>query len=98
VSDKPASPKPPLRERLRPLELLGISAVLGVFAGLVVLMATREIVLAAVFFGVAFIVSLVVLAMLALAVAPTGDERRDLAEQDQRSVLDRGDDERNRGH
>jgi hypothetical protein len=90
--------KPSLRERLRPLELLVISAVLGVFAGLVVLMATREVVLALVFLGIAFIVSLVVLAMLALTMAPTGDERSDLAEQDQRSVLDRGDDERNRGH
>ncbi len=97
MTDKPA-PKPPLRERLRPLELLGISAVLGVFAGLVVLMATREIVLAAVFLGIAFIVSLVVLAMLALAVAPDLAEQSDLAEQDQRSVLDRGDDKRNRGH
>jgi hypothetical protein len=90
--------KPSLRDRLRPLELLVISAVLGVFAGLVVLMATREVVLALVFLGIAFIVSLVVLAMLALTMAPTGDERSDLAEQDQRSVLDRGDDERNRGH
>jgi hypothetical protein len=90
--------KPSLRARLRPLELLVISAVLGVFAGLVVLMATREVVLALVFLGIAFIVSLVVLAMLALTMAPTGDERSDLAEQDQRSVLDRGDDERNRGH
>jgi hypothetical protein len=97
VSGQPAS-KPPLRERLRPLELLGISAALGVFAGLVVLMATREIVLAAVFLGVAFIVALVVLAMLALAVAPDLEEQRDLAEQDKRSVLDRGDDKRNRGH
>lgn len=91
---------PSMREKLRPLELLVISGVLGVFAGLVVLMATREIVLALIFLGVAFIVSLVVLAMLALAVAPTGDERSDLDEQDRagRSVLDRGDDERNRGH
>ena len=95
---EPAAPKPPLRDRLRPLELLGISAVLGVFAGLVVLMATREIVLALIFLGVAFIVSLVVLAMLALAVAPDLEEQNDLAEQDQRSVLDRGDDRRNRGH
>jgi len=104
-SDKPQTPKPqqpkpkpPLRERLRPLELLGISAVLGVFAGLVVLMATREIVLAVIFLGIAFIVSLVVLAMLALSVAPDLQEQSDLAEQDQRSVLDRGDDKRNRGH
>ncbi len=90
--------KPPLRERLRPLELLAISAILGVFAGLVVLMATREIVLALIFFGIAFIVALVGLAMLALAVAPDLAEQGDLDEQNQRSVLDRGDDKRNRGH
>jgi hypothetical protein len=94
----PTAPKPPLRDRLRPLELLGISGVLGIFAGLVVLMATREIILALIFLGVAFIVSLVVLAMLALAVAPDLAEQSDLAEQDHRSVLDRGDDKRNRGH
>ncbi|CAN5174775.1 hypothetical protein BH11ACT4_BH11ACT4_09870 [soil metagenome] len=93
-----AKPRPPLRERLRPLELLGISAALGIFAGLVVLMATREIVLALVFLGIAFIAALVVLAMLALAVAPDLEEQNDLAEQDGRSVLDRGDDKRNRGH
>lgn len=99
-SDSQPAPKPRLRERLRPLELLGISTVLGLFAGLVVLMATRELILALIFLGVAFIVSLVVLAMLALAVAPDLAEQGDLAEQDQRSVLDRGDDRRNlpRGH
>ncbi|MDJ0333707.1 hypothetical protein QMG83_00565 [Salinibacterium sp. G-O1] len=73
---------PTRKDRTRPLELLIISAVLGLFAGLVVFMSTREIVLALIFLGVAFIVSLVVLAMLALAVQPTGDEKIDLAEQD----------------
>ncbi|MGV8895014.1 MAG: hypothetical protein ACOH10_10825 [Rhodoglobus sp.] len=73
---------PTRKDRSRPLELLTISAVLGLFAGLVVFMSTREIVLALIFLGVAFIVSLVVLAMLALAVQPTGDEKIDLAEQD----------------
>lgn len=90
--------KPSLRDRLRPVELLGISLVLGLFAGLVVLMATRQVVLALIFLGVAFIATLVVVAMLALAVAPDLEERSDLDEQDQRSVLDRGDDLRNRGH
>jgi hypothetical protein len=80
---------PNWRERLRPLELLGLSAVLGVFAGAVVFMSTRDLVLGLIFLGLAFIVSLVVLAMLALAVEPTGDEKNDLREQD--------DDER-RGH
>jgi uncharacterized membrane protein HdeD (DUF308 family) len=74
--------QPSFRDRTKPVELLVISAVLGIFAGLVVLMSTREIVLALIFLGIAFIVSLVVLAMLALAVAPTGEEKLDLDEQD----------------
>ena len=78
---------PSRRDRTRPLELLGLSAVFAIFAGVVVLMSTRDIVLALIFLGIAFIVSLVVLAMLALATRPTGDEQLDLDEQD-----------RNQGH
>lgn len=74
--------EPTRRERTRPLELLGLSAVLAVFTGLVVLMSTRDVVLALIFAGIAFIVALVVLAMLALAVRPTGEEQLDLREQD----------------
>lgn len=73
---------PSRKDRIRPVELLVFSAILGVFAGLVVLMSTREITLALIFLGVAFIVSLVVLAMLSLAVEPTSAEKTDLAEQD----------------
>lgn len=75
--------QPTLRERTRPAELLGLSGVLGLFAGLIVLMSTRDVVVALVFAGVAFIVSLVGIAMLALAVRPTGDEQLDLTEQDE---------------
>lgn len=73
--------EPSFRDRMRPAELLGIAGVLGIFAGLVVLMSTRDIVLALVFLGVAFIVSLIVLAMLALAVRPDTEEKLDLDEQ-----------------
>lgn len=73
---------PSFRDRTKPLELLVLSAVFGLFAGLVVLMSTRDVVLALIFFGLAFIVSLVVLAMLALAVTPSGEEKLDLDEQD----------------
>ncbi len=73
---------PSRRDRSRPVELIGLSAVFAVFVGLVVLMSTREIVLALIFAGIAFIVSLVVLAMLSLAVGPTGEEKADLREQD----------------
>ena len=90
-------PKPTWRQRLRPLELLVMAAILGVFVGLIVFMGTRQPLLGLIFAGVAFIMSLVGLAMLALSTAPTSEERDDLADQN-RSVLDRGDDLRNRGH
>ena len=64
---------PSRRDRLRPLELLSLAGAIGVFAGLVVGLATREWILAAIFFGAIFIVSLVVLAMLSLA-ASSPDE------------------------
>jgi hypothetical protein len=61
---------PDRRARTRPLELLVLSAVLAVFTGLVVFMSTRELVLSLIFMGVAFIVALVVFAMIALALSP----------------------------
>jgi type IV secretory pathway VirB3-like protein len=65
---------PSRRDRLRPAELLGISAIVAVFVGLVVLMATREVNLAVIFLGVAFIVVVVVLAMLQLASTSDQDD------------------------
>jgi hypothetical protein len=73
---------PSRRDRTRPVELIGLSAVLAIFVGLVVLMSTRELVLALVFLGIAFIVALVGLAMLSLAVQPDKDEKIDLLAQD----------------
>jgi hypothetical protein len=73
---------PSRRDRTRPLELLALSGGLAIFTGLVVLMSTRDIVLSLIFTGIAFIVGLVVLAMLALAVRPDGEEKLDLDEQD----------------
>lgn len=61
---------PDRRARTRPLELLGLSGVLAVFGGLVVLMSTRDLILALISLGIAFIVALVVFAMIALAVSP----------------------------
>lgn len=82
---------PSRRDRTRPVELIGLSAIFGVFVGLVVLMSTREIVLALIFAGIAFIVSLVGLAMLSLAVRPDKDEKLDLLSQDA-DEQDRGQD------
>lgn len=76
---------PKMRDRMRPAELLGLSAVFGGFAGLIVLMVTRDIVLALIFFGIAFIVSVVVIAMLVLTMKPDAAERTDLAEQDRKT-------------
>lgn len=75
--------EPDRRARFRPAELLGLSGVFAGFTLLVVLMSTRDFVLSLIFAGVAFIASLVVLAMLALAVRPDEIEQQDLREQDE---------------
>ena len=61
---------PSRRERLRPAELVGLSAAAAVFTGLVVFLGTREVELALIFTGVAFILALLAFAMLALAESP----------------------------
>ncbi len=76
-----SSTQPSRRDRFLPTELLGISAGLGVFVGLIVLIATREFVLAGVAFGVAFILALVLMALFALAFKPNAGEVIDLEEQ-----------------
>ena len=73
---------PSRQDRLRPLEFIVLSAIIAVFIGLVVLLSTREVILALVFFGVTFIVSLVMIAMLSLAVKPGAAEKADLETQD----------------
>ena len=72
---------PSRQDRLRPLEFVVLSAIIATFTGLVVLLITREPVLALVFFGVAFIVSLVGIAMFSLAVKPGDAEISDIDEQ-----------------
>ncbi|WP_223693013.1 hypothetical protein [Leifsonia poae] len=73
--------QPSRKDRFLPTELLGISAALGVFVGLIVLIATRELLLAGVSFGIAFIVALVLMALFALAFKPNAAEVHDLEEQ-----------------
>ncbi len=65
---------PSRRDRLRPLEYLLIAGVLALFTGLIVLGTTREPLLAIVFFGVAFIVTLVTIALLELSTKPNAEE------------------------
>jgi uncharacterized membrane protein YkgB len=77
--------KPSRKDRLRPFEYVVMAAIIALFIGLVVLLSTRQGTLALVFGGIAFIVSLVVIAMLALAVKPDAAEKVDLTEQDHTS-------------
>ena len=77
--------RPSRRDRLRPFEYVVISAVVATFIGFVVGLSTRQVTLALVFAGITFIVSLVVIAMLALAVKPDAAEKIDLTEQDRQS-------------
>lgn len=71
---------PSLRERFRPAELVGLSVGFALFLGLVVAMVTRDWVMAGIAFGIVFIVSLVVLAMLALTASSDEDTRKDGSE------------------
>ncbi len=59
--------KPSLQEKIRPLEMIGIAAVVAVFTGLIVLLSTRELPLAGIFAGIGFVIVVVVIAMLGLA-------------------------------
>lgn len=79
---KAASRTPSRREVLRPAELVGGSAILAVFAGLVMLMASRSWVVAVIGLGVVFIVALVVTALFVQSIKPGADETADIAEQD----------------
>jgi undecaprenyl pyrophosphate phosphatase UppP len=72
---------PSKKDRMRPLELLVLSAIVAIFVGVVVAASTRDILLGVIFLGVAFILTLMTLAMLALSVKPDAAEKTDLDEQ-----------------
>ena len=76
---------PSRRDRLRPAEFVGLSALVGVFVGLVVLVTTRIPTAALIWAGVAFIVSLVSIAMFVLALKPKQDELNDIQDLDAHS-------------
>ncbi len=77
-TDRPEKPLPTVAEVLRPVQLLAFAGILGVFVGVVVIIATRDWSLAGIGFGIAFVVGLVGLAMFALAVKPNADEQHKL--------------------
>ncbi len=70
------TPTPSRRDRMRPVELLVMAAVFGVFVGGFVLMGSREWGLPLIMAAVAFIASLVVLATLLIAAGPRYDDDR----------------------
>lgn len=71
--------QPSRRERLRPAEYVMISGVLALFGGLVVLMVTRDALLAFVLAGLIFVLVIIGIAMLVLAMTPnsTPEGQRD---------------------
>ncbi|WP_104128730.1 hypothetical protein [Cryobacterium sp. Y57] len=73
--------QPSRSDRLKPAELLAISAGMALFVGLTILGTTRELILSVIGLGVTFIVALVVIAMLVLGMKPNASEQSDLDEQ-----------------
>lgn len=76
------TPTPSRRDRMRPVELLVMAGVFGVFVGLFVFMGTREWALALIMAGIAFVASLVFIATLLIAVAPKNGDRVDPVDPD----------------
>jgi len=80
VTQTPSN-QPSRSDRLKPLELISISAGMALFVGLTILLTTREVVLSGVGFGITFIIALVTIAMLVMSIKPNASERDDLDEQ-----------------
>ena len=87
--------QPSRRDRLKPVELLVLSGVMSLFVGLTVLLSTRDLILAAIFFGVAFIVVLVVMAMFSLSIKPNDAEQHEIDDTGHDGT---GDEQRPLGH
>lgn len=87
----PSPLEPTRRDRLRPLELVGFSGVLAVFAGLIVMLVLRtpegivDFAKAGIVAVIVFIVALVTLALIGLGGKPSDDDveaRKDLQQPD----------------
>lgn len=62
--------EPTRKERLRPIEYVMLSGFMALFAGLIVLMVTRDGILAFLAAGIVFVLVIIGIAMLMLAVSP----------------------------
>ncbi len=72
--------QPTRRDRYRPMEFIGISFAVGLVAGLVVLMSTRDLKFALIVLAIGFIGTLVVMAMFILGIKPNKEEIVDIEE------------------
>jgi hypothetical protein len=66
--------QPSRRDRLRPIEYVMLSGFMALFGGLVVLMVTRDGLLALVLAGLIFVVVIIGIAMLLLAFTPNSTQ------------------------
>lgn len=73
--------QPSRSDRLKPIELVGLSGGMALFVGLVILLTTREIMLSVIALGITFIVVLITIAMFTLNMKPDAAEKTDLDEQ-----------------
>lgn len=71
-----------MRDRLRPLELLGFSGAIALFTGIVILVSTRNWTITLIGFGVAFIAAILVIALLALSEKPNSTSQQVLRDED----------------
>ncbi len=62
--------QPSRRDRLRPAEYVMLSGFMALFGGLIVLMVTRDPLIALVLAGLIFVIVIIGIAMLVLAVSP----------------------------
>ncbi|WP_425845045.1 ABC transporter ATP-binding protein [Agrococcus sp. TSP3-2-1] len=74
--------QPTRKQQLKPFEYLAFAGAAGLFIGLIVFMTVRDVVLALIFGGVAFILTLLLTATLMLAVKPKGRASADLDKRD----------------
>lgn len=73
---------PSRRDRFRPLELIGLSAILAIIGGLVVVMVSRDLKFMFIIIGVTFVVALVLMATFVLLAKPNRRELADIEELD----------------
>lgn len=73
--------EPTKKDRLRPAELVGFSAILAIFTALIVLASTREWWLTGISLAVSFIIVLVIVALLSMSFQPQSPEIEEIRQQ-----------------